>query len=127
MGKEQYQKITLEALIAKKEQSKLAKAGRKTITLFVQSLGGTIVVQQPDISTTQDALKMDDDGDAYLVYQCCIDPLLKDAQLREDGDDPFGLVYSLFLPGEITAIASECLKLAGYDPAAVNVVEAVKN
>ncbi len=127
MGKKQYQKVTLEALIAKKEQSKLAKAGRKTVTLFVKSLDGTIVIQQPDIPTTQDALKMDEDGDAYLVYQCCVDPSLKDAQLREDGKDPISLVYDLFLPGEITYIATECLKLAGYDPAAVNVVEAVKN
>lgn len=126
MGKEQYKKITLEALIAKKEQALSAKAKKKTADLYVKSLDGIITIQAPDAKLMRDIMEMED-GNEYLVYQCCIDPPLKNAALQEGEGVPHEVVYKLFDPGEIAAISMKCAELVGYGDNSVRLVDEIKN
>ena len=67
-------KITLKALLDKKEQILNAKKTRKTAELYVKSLDGTITVAAPDRAIITDSAEMGGDdgiaGDVYIVYQC---------------------------------------------------------
>lgn len=130
MGKKEYTKITLTELIAKAEQKKAAKAKPVTAEVYVKSLDGTIVLQAPTSQMMADIVKMEaDEGNSYLVYQCCIEPKLKDKELQEayGCSVPTDIVENLFDPGEIAALSIECAKLAGYGDGSVNIVDTVKN
>lgn len=130
MNKKQYQKITLQELIAKKEQRLAAKAKPKTIDCYVESLGGTVTLQAPSVEAVSDALKMGEDGgNAYTVYQCCVEPNLKDPELREayGAADPVEIVDLIFEPGEVAALSIECMKLAGYGDGSVKPLDTLKN
>lgn len=130
MGKTKHRKITLQELIAKKEQKRMEREKRKTAEFYVKSLDGVIEVKAPTIEMTADAVKMGDDGgNEYLIYQCCVNPNLKDPALREayGAAEPFEVVRALFQPGEIAALSIEILKLAGYDDGSVMPVSELKN
>lgn len=127
MRKEQLKKLTLKDLIAKKEQ--ILSNKNKTMDLYVKSLDAVITIQKPDINTIIDASKIDDaaESDKYLVYNCVIEPNLKDKELQE----AYGCVepieiLKIFDDGEISSIASKCMELAGYRNS-VSVVEDIKN
>ncbi|SKA99337.1 Phage XkdN-like tail assembly chaperone protein, TAC [Caloramator quimbayensis] len=127
MRKEQAKKLTLKDLIAKKEQILNNKV--KTMDLYVKSLDAVITIQKPDIDTIIDASKIDNpsESDRYLVYNCVIQPNLKDKELQE----AYGCVepieiLKIFEDGEISSIALKCMELAGYRNS-VSVVEDIKN
>ena len=69
-----------------------------------------------------------ENGDAYIVYSCVVDPCLKSKELQEAFScaDPMEIVDMVFEPGEIPLIAVECLKLAGYIDG-VKAVDELKN
>ena len=128
MGKEQFKKLTLEQLIAKKEQAAAEKSKKKTAELYVKSLDACITIQKPDAKLMRDIMEMED-GNEYLVYQCCIDPCLKSKELLEAYGVavPHEIVNEIFEPGEIGAISLKCAELAGYGEGSVRLVEDIKN
>ena len=121
-------KITLAELIKRKEQVLEAKKNVKRARVYVKSLGGEIVIKAPTKSLATESAEMEKDGDAHLVYECVAEPDLHSKELQ----DAYGCTYpeeiveKLFDAGEITPIAMECMKLAGYVNS-VKLVEEVKN
>ncbi len=127
-------KITLKALLDKKEQLLNANKTRRTAELYVKSLDGTITVVAPDRAIITDSAEMGGNdgimGDIYVVYQCVTEPALKSKELQDAFEcvEPMEIVEKIFLPGEISAIAKELLELAGYDQDGVKkVTDDVKN
>ena len=120
-------KITLQELIRRKEQMLESKAKPKTGTLYIKSLDGTITIEGPTASLAKESQDMEN-GDAYIVYSCVVDPCLKSKELQEAFGcaDPMEIVDMVFEPGEIPLIAVECLKLAGYIDG-VKAVDELKN
>ena len=112
-------KITLAELIKRKEQVLEAKKSPKKARIYVKSLDGEIIIKAPTKSLATEAAEMENDGDAHLVYECVAEPDLHSKELQE-------IVEKLFDAGEITPIAMECMKLAGYVNS-VKLVEEVKN
>lgn len=126
MSKETMTKLTLKDLIAKKEQVLNKK---KTRDLYIKSLDAVITIEKPSIETIVDASKIDSgvESDKYLVYNCIIDPNLRDKELQQ----AYGCVepsdiLKIFDDGEISSIAKECMNLAGYS-GSVSVVDDIKN
>lgn len=127
MSKEKMTKLTLKDLISKKEQVLSGK--KKTRNLYIKSLDGIITIEKPSIETVIDASKIDSgmESDKYLVYNCIIEPNLRDKELQKE----YGCVeptdiLKIFNDGEISSIAKECMNLAGYS-GSVSVVDDIKN
>ena len=120
-------KITLAELIRRKEQMLESKRKPKTATLYIKSLSGTITIESPTADLARDAQDMDN-GDAYMVYSCVMEPCLKSKELQTAFEcvEPMEIVEKVFDPGEIPQIAVECLKLAGYVDG-VKAVDDIKN
>ena len=55
-------------------------------------------------------------ADMYLVFECVVEPDLKDKSLHEAYGcaDPIDIVNELFLPGEVAGIADKIMKLGGF-------------
>jgi len=121
-------KITLANIIARKEQMLEGKKKPKTAQLYVKSLDGEITISCPDKALIKDIMDSDDDMDEYLLYQCVIEPNLKDANLHKEFGcvEPTEIVNILFEQGEIKQISREIINLAGYGDS-VKVVEDLKN
>lgn len=120
-------KITLEELLRRKDQALAAKKKPKTKELYIESLGGTITIKEPDRDIITDAQGAEDDllSNRYLVYQCTASPNLHDGGLRAAygcEDEPDRIVDMIISIGEQQKIAVECMNLAGFD----NKVHAVK-
>ena len=120
-------KITLDELLKRKEQMLESKKKKKTKSLYVKSLDGTITIESPTGDLARDAQELDN-GDAYLVYSCVTEPCLKSKELQQAFGcvEPMEIVEKIFDVGEIPQIAVECLKLAGYVDG-VKAVEDIKN
>lgn len=130
MSKEKYTKLTLEGLLAKREQMLEAKKTPKKATLYIKSHDATITVQEPSKQVVRDAFEMEGDvSNAYVTRECCIDPPLKSNELMEAFGiaDPLDVPDAIFTHAEVGLIAEACLKLAGYDPSSVQVVDDIKN
>lgn len=128
MSKDKMKKITIKDLIAKAEQSKTDK--KELRQLYVTSLDGTITIIKPDRSMVLEAMDMEneEDGDRYLVYNCVVDPNLKDKDLQNAYKtiSPLDIVDKVFDPGEVASISKEIVRLAGYIDS-VKVVDDIKN
>jgi len=120
-------KITLQELLRRKEQMLEAKKIPKTKELFISSLDGTITIEGATSALAKDAQEMEN-GDAYLVYQCVVEPCLKSKELQEGFGcvEPMEIIEKLFAPGEIPQISVECLRLSGYIDG-VKAVDDIKN
>jgi len=120
-------KVKLSDLIAKADQKKAKHKKRKE--LYVKSLDGTIIVEKPDRALILDAFDMDQEGNCYLIYECTIEPNLKDASLHAAYGciKPMDIIDAIFEPGEIARISGEIVKMAGYDEDSVRMVEEIKN
>jgi len=120
-------KITLDELLRRKEQMLESKKQKKTKTLYVKSLDGTITIESPTAAMAREAQDMEN-GDEYMVYSCVVEPDLKSKELRDSFGcvEPMEIVEKIFDVGEIPQIAVECLKLAGYVDG-VKAVEDIKN
>ena len=115
-------KITLAELIKRKEQVLEAKKNVKRARVYVKSLGGEIVIKAPTKSLATESAEMEKDGDAHLVYECVAEPDLHSKELQEIHK----ALQQGVEDGEISPIAMECMKLAGYIDS-VKLVEEVKN
>ena len=122
-------KITLNELIKRKEQMLEAKKTPKRQDLFVKSLGGVITIEEPSRALVIEAQEMGTDvSDAYMVYQCVVEPNLKNAELRDAFGcvEPIEIVDKIFSAGEVVSIAKQCLELSGYIDG-VSVADTLKN
>ncbi len=110
--------LTIKELIEKKE--KISKKKSKRETLFVKSFESDIVITAPTSSLILEAQEMGEDdatrADMYLVFECVVEPDLKDKSLHEAYGcaDPIDIVNELFLPGEVAGIADKIMKLGGF-------------
>ncbi len=111
-------KLTVQELIAQKE--KLANKKQKKETLFIKSMDSEITIQAPTSSLILEAQERGADeatkADTYLVYQCMIEPDLKDKKLQEAFEcvEPMDIVDLIFLPGEVASIADKIMTLGGF-------------
>lgn len=120
-------KVTITKLIA--EADKLKNKRKETKELYVKSLGGTILIEEPKQSLCLDALDMGPGGDEYLVMECVIEPNLKDKGLMQayGCKTPLEVIPVLFKPGEIATISKEIVALAGYGGDSVQALDDLKN
>lgn len=121
-------KVTLDSLI--KNAVKMKKKELDRVELYIESLDGTIIIEEPSRDLCMDALDIDDshEADKYMAYNCVISPNLKDKDLLEayGCDSPADIVDILFKAGEISKISTEALRLAGYNNSS-KVVDEIKN
>ncbi|SFB62581.1 Phage XkdN-like tail assembly chaperone protein, TAC [Cohnella sp. OV330] len=114
------QPLTIEQLLERKETLKQRK--KRSIRLRVDSLNASIVIEEPSRALALEAMEMASDdmksdlADPHIIYQCVVEPNLKDAELQKafGCKEPIDIVGMIFLPGEIGAIAGHALQLAGY-------------
>ncbi|SET55465.1 Phage XkdN-like tail assembly chaperone protein, TAC [Natronincola peptidivorans] len=124
-------KLTIKELLAQKEQLKNKKA--KVVDLYIESLDAEIAVVTPSTSIIleaqaegeRDAVR----ADTYLIFNSVKEPNLKDVELQKAYGcvEPLDIVEKIFLPGEISSIASEIMKLAGYGSVVSRAGKEVKN
>ena len=122
-------KITLKDLIARKEQMLEAKRTPKRLDLFVKSLDGVITIEEPSRAIVIEAQEMGTDAsDAYLIYQCVVEPNLKDTELHKEFGcvEPLEIIDKIFSAGEVVKISQQCLELGGYVDG-VSVADTLKN
>ncbi len=122
-------KITLTELIARKEQMLEAKKTPKRQDLFVKSLDGVITIEEPSRALVIEAQEMEADKiDAYMVYQCVVEPSLKSTELHKEFEcvEPLEIVDKIFSAGEVVNISKQCLELGGYVDG-VTVADTLKN
>lgn len=122
-------KITLQEIMKRKEQMLEAKKEKKTAEIYIESLDGTIIIQEPSRSLCKDAIDMPDgEGDTYLIYECVVEPNLKSQELQEAFGcvEPMEIVEKIFEAGEIPKVSTECLRLAGFSNE-VKRIEQLKN
>lgn len=105
---------TIEGLIAQREK---IQAKRQRLWELTTSVG-TIVVKAPTAAmfAEADALDKTSDGNAYLVYNCTVEPNLANAELHKAFGvfDPMEVVGAIFDAGEVARIAGKLLELSGY-------------
>lgn len=129
MGDKIVKKLTLEDIIAKKDQIRDNRA--KNVEIYVKSLDGSIVAQLPDRALVADCMEFDDDmeSNVHLVYNCIVEPNLKDkeAQTAFGVHTPKELLQAIISDGEIGYIAEKLMEVAGYDKGNVRLVNEIKN
>lgn len=117
-------KITIEDIIAKKDEIKKVK--NKVIKLYIKSLGGYVELAMPDRKLIADSLNFDNgiESDIHLVSNSMISPDLKDKEAQKAFGvlTPKELLTEIFLDGEVGVMAGEIMKFAGYDNNAVKVL-----
>ncbi|MED4599869.1 hypothetical protein P9314_03995 [Paenibacillus validus] len=125
-------KLTIKDLLAQKDQLKQKKRRRQT--LHIESLDAKIVIEEPSRALALEAIGMvqNDQGDvadAYVVYNCVVEPNLKDPQLQKEFGcaEPTDIVDLIFRAGEISAISGQALQLAGFGQGVKKVDEELKN
>lgn len=120
---------TIQELIAQREAIQKKRARLWELTTSV----GTIVVKAPTAAmfAEADALDKTSDGNAYLVYNCTVEPNLANAELQKAYGvfEPMEVVGAIFEPGEVARIAGKLLELSGYSKNGIlsKIHEDVKN
>lgn len=112
-------KITIVSLLDKKDQIK--NKNNSTKKLFIESLSGEITIKEPSRELCAESMQMLHEGsasraDAHIVYNCVVEPNLKDAQLQKEFGcvEPYDIVDTIFRAGEVVGISGECMAMAGY-------------
>ncbi|NBI30908.1 phage tail assembly chaperone [Chengkuizengella marina] len=126
-------KLTLADLLTKKEQ--LKKKKKRTMALYIESLDAEIVIEEPSRAFAMEAIEMaqdqtrSDQADAHVVYNCVIEPNLKDKDLQKQFEcvEPTDIVDIIFRSGEVSAISGHVLELAGYGQGVQKVDKELKN
>lgn len=103
--------VSINELIAKREEIK----ARKSQKLTIQTSIGEVVAKKPTTLLMTEALGLDGDNDEYIVYNCLVEPNLKDKDLQQayDCSEPMDIVGKLFEFGEIKAISDVLIKSVG--------------
>ncbi len=106
--------VTIAELIGKKDEIR----NKKNALYELETSIGDIVAKLPTSSTVADAWAMSNtmEGNKFLLFNCIIDPNLKDKQLQEAYDclEPTDIVPAIFQVGEISRIASVLMERAGF-------------
>lgn len=124
-----YTKLTFEEMIRRKEQILESKKKKATEELYIESLGGTITITEPDRGTVIDSREMDDaaEADAYFLLQVVTEPPLQRLAKEYGCAEPTEIVDIIFKGGEVGAISKKALELAGYNDEAVKPIKEIKN
>lgn len=103
--------VSVNELIAKREEL----ACRKKQKMTIQTSLGEVVAKKPTTFLLTEAMGLEENNDAYLVYNCVIEPNLKDKSLQEayDCHEPMDIVNKLFDIGEVRAISSILVESVG--------------
>lgn len=120
--------LTINELIARRDELK----ARKTELYDIETSIGEITCRVPDAALVSESWDMakSADGNKNLVYQCCVEPNLKDRDLHKAFNcaEPFDIVTEIFQAGEVAKIAGELLRLAGFGANVTSKLhDAVKN
>ncbi|SDZ19381.1 phage tail assembly chaperone [Tindallia californiensis] len=125
-------KVTINDLLEKKDVLKNKKHRKQNI--YVPSLDGKIVIQEPSREICAEALEMANDGDVYrsdahVVYNCVVDPNIKDESLQKEMGcvEPTDIVDILFNAGEVASISGHCMEMAGYGSGIKKLDDELKN
>ena len=123
-------KVTISQLLDRAEQRKNAKPEFKKFN--VESMNGYVVAQKPSREIIDDSMEREELGDEYCVYQCVVEPNLKDKDLHNafGVKSPLEIVGKVFEPGEITNLAKKLVGWVGYSNSSVsevNEVDDIKN
>lgn len=126
-------KITIADLLANKD--KLKKKTAAKAQLFIESLGGQITVQEPSRDLCTEVFEMAENpetrgmSDVHMAYNCVVEPNLKDSELQKAYGcvQPTDIVDELFKAGEVAAISTFCIGMAGYGTGLKKVDEEIKN
>lgn len=121
-------KLTLETLIAKKEQLDTTKI--KIAKVYIKRLDAYITVSKPNIELINDSLglKTSFESDKHLVSKSIVEPKLNDDELMK----AYGcrtakeVLEKIFEVGEIQSMAQELMAIAGYKDS-VTLVDNLKN
>lgn len=119
-------KLTLKELIDKKD--KFAGAKKETKEIYVEKLDATVTIERPERSLIIESIEMGNDGgDNFLVYNCIVEPDLKDTELQKAYGcvEPTDIVDKIFDLGSVKGIAEQALSMAGAD-SKVSVVDDIK-
>ncbi|OCZ53792.1 hypothetical protein [Dehalobacter sp. TeCB1] len=120
-------KVTVSDLIKNADSIRQEKKQCKTKDLYVKGLDGVVTISQPTDEIIEDALELPGkEGDRYLLYNCIVEPNLKDKELQAafQCKDPLEIIQALFTQSEIRALSLAALDLAGYGDGRV---EEIKN
>lgn len=111
-----------------KNADKIKNKKKETRQLYVKSFEANITIEKPNRSIILDSYEMEEnEGNLYLVYECVIDPSLKDEELQKEyGVKGYEIVNEIFDAGEVDSIAKEIVSFAGYGDS-VSVVDNIKN
>lgn len=104
--------VSINELIAKKDEL----AGKKNELFDFDTSIGVITVKKPSKGMVAETLEREQDNDEYMILNQVVTPNLKDRALQEAFGcvEPTDIVGKLFEPGEISAIAKEIIRTAGY-------------
>jgi len=120
-------KVTVSDLIKNADAIQKDKKQCKTRDLYVKGLDGVVTISQPTDEIIEDALELPGkEGDRFLLYNCIVEPNVKDKQLQAafQCGEPMDIIQALFTQSEIRALAMAALDLAGYGDGRV---EEIKN
>ncbi len=117
--------LSVKALMEKRELIQRNK--KRMIDIEVDEIG-VFKFRIPDFYDIEDS-NQTDNGDAYIVYSCAVEPSLKDAELQKayGVKMPVDIVLEIFKPGQIVEITKTLLQAAGYKDETVRIVETIKN
>lgn len=103
--------ISINELIAKREEINARRAQKLTIETSI----GEVVAKKPSNSLMAEALGLDGNNDEYVVYNCLLEPNLKDKELQQAYEcvEPMDIVGKVFEFGEIKAISDVLIKSVG--------------
>jgi len=115
-------RVTLESLVKKGLEIKNRELQKAEI--FVESLGGIVVVEELPYQVINEALELDE-TDEMMIYESVIEPNLKDKSLQDSlgCESPDDIVRILLKPGEVAALSKEIIKLSGYGSNSVRKVK----
>lgn len=120
-------KLSISDLIANAETIKARK--NETRELYVKSLDAAITIRKPSRATVLDSYDIGEGaGNAFLVYECVIEPNFKDTSLQEAYNSTgYEVLDQILDSGEIDSIAKEIVGFAGYGTDSVSIIETTKN
>ena len=120
-------KLSIGDLIANADVIRAKK--KETRELYVKSLNATISIMKPSRSIILDSHDLgNEEGNAFLVYECVTEPNFKDAALQKAYNATgYEVLDQILDPGEVDNIAKELINYAGYGAGHVSIVDDLKN
>lgn len=106
--------VTIAELLGKKDEIK----AKKNALYELETSIGDIVVKLPTSKIAADswAIKNTMDANCFIIQACVLEPNLNDKDLLKEFEvfDSIDVVKEIFQVGEIPAIASKLMDLAGF-------------